>query len=271
MQLQLLQAESALSMVGVETSSQGHTDVPQAPFPLPKCLDTSGADIIIQSSDYTNFPVHKSILASSSQFFRDMFSLPQPSNALGSGLPVVHLSEDAEVVRALITVLYLIPSEIPSSYRVVLALLAAAQKYDMPGIQSSIRAEISHRNMLASIGAEAVIYAIASKNKLLLEAQTAVCLTLDHPLTFEFLGEGLREFEGWALRDLAKFRKSCRDSLVSCLESFLDTQNITSKIWHDCHKLCDYCSRSRSSYERRDNSPALRHGCVTCSRVGSEN
>jgi BTB/POZ domain len=243
-------------MVEVETSSQGHTDIP-ALFPLPKGIDTNKADIIIQSPDNANFPVHKLILASSSQFFRDMFSLPQPSNTFETGLPVVRVSEDAEIVRALITVLYPIPSEIPSSYNVVLGLLAAAQKYDMPGIQSSIRAEVSQRNLLASTGAEAVIYGIASKNKLLPEMQTAARLSLYHPLTFEHLGEGLREFEACALRDLANFRKSCRDSLVSCLESFLDTQNSPSKTWNGCSKLCDTCSRSSYLYQIRANGSAL--------------
>jgi hypothetical protein len=123
----------------------------------------------------------------------------------------------------------------------------------MPGIQSSIRAEVSQRNLLASTGAEAVIYAIASKNRLLPETQTPARLSLDHPLTFEHLGEGLREFEGRALSDLANFRKSCRDSLVSCLESFLDTQNSPSKNWNGCSKLCNYCSRHQS----RVNGSAL--------------
>jgi BTB/POZ domain len=231
---------------GVETTPQRYKGIPRVPLPLPECLDTSTADIIIQSSDNTNYPVHKSILASSSQLFKDLFSLPcfSAGNVQRSELPALPLSEDAEVVRALITVLYPIPSEIPSSYNVVLALLAAAQKYDMPGIQSSIRAEVSQRNLHAPAGDEALVYAMASKNKLLPEAQTAARLTLDHPLTFEFLGENLREFEGRALSDLSSFRMSCRDSLVSCLESFLDTEKGPSKIWNGCSKICNSSSRS---------------------------
>ena len=98
-----------------------------------------------------------------------MFSHPQPSsNAVVNGLPVVHLSEDADLVRALITVLYPIPSEIPASYSMALALLAAAQKYDMSGIQSSIRAEVSQRKLLALTGIVTFfVYAIARKNRLL--------------------------------------------------------------------------------------------------------
>ncbi|KAI0256901.1 hypothetical protein BJV78DRAFT_316289 [Lactifluus subvellereus] len=257
-------------MTGSETCSQGDTGIPLAHFPLPESLDTTEADIIVQSSDYINFPVHKSILASSSQFFRDMFSLPQPSKAVVNGLPVVHLSEDAELIRALITVLYPIPSEIPASYSRVLALLAAAQKYDMSGIQSSIRAEVSQRKLLASTGTTAFVYAIASKNRLLPEVETVARLTLDYPLTFEFLGNGLRLFEGWALRDLASFRKSCRDSIVLCLESFLDAHNGPSKIWINCPRSKaqhrpGYSGQTYSGQPARNDRalPSWLHGLFT--------
>jgi hypothetical protein len=236
MQLQVFQAESTLSTLAGRTCPQVHAGSLQAPLLLPECLDTSGADIIIQSSDYTNFPIHKSILASSSQFFKDMFSLPQPSNAVVNGLPVVHVSEDAELVRALITVLYPIPPKIPTSYDRVLALLAAAQKYDMSTVKSSIRTEVRRKNLLAADGTALFVYAVASKNRLLMESETAARLALNHPLTFEFIGQGLRLFEGRALSDLASFRKSCRDSVVSCLESFLDIRNGPSKIWTPCSK-----------------------------------
>ncbi|KAI0301730.1 hypothetical protein B0F90DRAFT_1592731, partial [Multifurca ochricompacta] len=132
----------------------------------------SGADIIVQSSDNVNFRIHKSILASSSEFFRDMFSLPQPSNdETLDGLPVLHLSEDAGLVRALITLLYPIPSEIPSSYDRLLALLAAAGKYDMFAIQSSIRGEVKYMKLATPTGVAAFrAYAIASSNRLFPEA-----------------------------------------------------------------------------------------------------
>ncbi|KAF8262687.1 hypothetical protein EI94DRAFT_1517841, partial [Lactarius quietus] len=94
--------------------------------------DASQADVIVRSSDDVDFLVHKSILACSSPVFNDMFSLPQPSNNEAvDGLPMVKLAEDAEIVRALITTIYPIPSELPTSYDRILGLLAAAQKYDM--------------------------------------------------------------------------------------------------------------------------------------------
>jgi hypothetical protein len=64
--------------------------------------------------------------------------------------------------------------------------------------------------------------------------ENAARQTLDYPMTFEILGEGLRLFDGWALRDLANFRRRYRDHLVSCFESFLKTEESQFKIWTTC-------------------------------------
>jgi BTB/POZ domain-containing protein len=198
--------------------------------PLPECLGhldvtSSNADIIVQSSNLINFPVRKSVLASSSQVFRDMFLLPQTSaNEIVDGLPVVCLSEDMEIVWALITMLYPIPPEIPSSYERVLVLLAAAQKYDMTTVQSSIHVEIIHRELpTAPTGARAFrAFAIAFSNNLTPEVETTARLTLDYPLTFETLGCKLWLFRGFALCELVGFQRECKDNIISCLELFLD-------------------------------------------------
>ncbi|KAH9990633.1 hypothetical protein BJV74DRAFT_421123 [Russula compacta] len=251
----IAEVESALTILGPgwETFSQHHTCTPGAVLPLPECMSISGADIILQSSDHVSFPVHKSILASSSQVFRDMFSLPQPSDELVNGLPVLHMPEDAELVRALITVLYPIPSEIPAQYDRVLALLAASQKYDMPAVQFSIRAEVNYKNLAVQTGDEAFrAYAIASKHKLSPEMSTAAIRTLDYSLTFESLGSELQYFEGQALRDLANFRKSRRNEVILCLNSFLDARSGPSKIWVGRH--CRLFEVERLAARRRKSS-----------------
>ena len=195
----------------------------------------SEADLILQSSDFVKFRVHKSMLASSSQFFKDMFSLPQPSSEIVDGIPVLQMSEDAELVRALITMLYPIPSEIPVSYDRVLSLLASSHKYDMPAVQFSIRSEVNYRKLTAKTGEQAFrAYAIASRHGLSAETNVAAHLTLDYPMTIESLSSSLYQFEGWALRDLSTFRKTRRDDIVSCLESYLDVRNGSSKIWIGC-------------------------------------
>jgi BTB/POZ domain len=194
------------------------------------------ADVVLQSANHVNFCVHKSALAVSSPLFRDMFSLPQPpDDETVNGLPVVHLSEDADVLNSLISMMYPVPPEIPDADDSVLALLAASQKYDMVAVQSSIRAEVSRKGLLSPKGAEAFrVYAIACRKRLIPEMETTARLTLDYPMTFKYVGEALRLFEGWALRDLANFRQRCSDRLNSCIQSFLDCRNGPSKIWVGC-------------------------------------
>jgi hypothetical protein len=202
----------------------------------PDYSDMPNADIILQSSDLVHFRVHKSALVTSSPFFADMFSLPQPPNdAAPDGLPVVYLSEDAEVLNSLISMLYPVSPKIPSSSDDILALLAAAAKYDMDAVQSSIRVEIGRRELLSSTGAGVYrVYAVARSKGLIPEAEAAARLTLGYPLTFESLGDTLRLFEGCALRDLADFRVRSIRYLCSNWGDFLDCFRGPSVIWVDC-------------------------------------
>jgi hypothetical protein len=216
---------------------------------LLKHLDMPDADIIIQSCDLVNFRVHKSALSLSSPIFGDMLSLPQPldDDAI-DGLPVVRLSENAEVLNSLLTLLYPIPSAIPISYDNSLRLLVASKKYDMVGVQSRIRAEIQSRKFPTPTGAATFrAYAIASSGGLSSERETSARLTLDSPMTFEDLSDELPFFEGWALCDLIGFRKRCRDNLISCFELFLNLQDPPFNIWMSCRS-------SPSTYSNSDNT-----------------
>ena len=81
------------------------------------------ANIIIRSSDLVDFRVHKSVLAFVSPFFRDLLSLPQPSDSESiDGLPVVELSEDSELLNSLVSILYPVRTAMPNSYEKVLYL-----------------------------------------------------------------------------------------------------------------------------------------------------
>ena len=166
-----------------------------------------------------------------------MFSLPQPpDNGVVDGLPVLRLSEDAEVLECLLTMLYPVPSVVPDSYDKALTLLAASQKYDMVGIQSRIRSEIQCRKFSTSTGVGVFrAYAISSRAGLPSERETLARLTLNFPMTLEYLCDELPSFEGWALRDLIGFRKRCRDNLISCIQSFLDFVRPPSNIWTPCN------------------------------------
>jgi hypothetical protein len=216
--------------------SEGHATTPDNVCPPPKYSVMSNADVILRSTDDVNFCVHKSVLVTSSPFFDAMFTLPQPQNDEDvDGLPVVPVSEDAEVLNSLISMLYPVTPEIPDTDDNILALLAATQKYDMASIQSSIRSEVSRKGLLSPKGAEAFrLYAIACRNKLVPEMEAIALLTLGYPMTFESLGEALRSFEGWALRDLINFRQLCTDRLISCFQSFFDHRSGPSRVWAGC-------------------------------------
>ncbi|KAI9435056.1 hypothetical protein H4582DRAFT_1786642, partial [Lactarius indigo] len=144
------------------------------------------ANIVLRSSDQVNFRVHKSLLAMSSPFFDDLLSLPQPPDGeTVDGLPVVQLSEDADLLNSLVSLIYPVPPVIPGSYEKVFALLAACQKYDMESIQSDIRDEIEGGKFPMPVGTESFrAYAIASNLGLIPEMEDAARMTLSYHMTF---------------------------------------------------------------------------------------
>ncbi|KAH8985657.1 hypothetical protein EDB86DRAFT_2328595 [Lactarius hatsudake] len=191
-------ADSTLALVREEPTSESL----DPPF-VPLCLNLPDASLIIRSSDQVDFRVHKSLLAVSSPFFEDLLSLPQPPDDELIGLPVIQLSEDADLLNSLISLLYPIATVIPSSYEKVFALLVACQKYDMESVQSNIRAEIKRGTFPAPAGAECFrAYAIASSMELIPEMESAARLTLGYPMTFESLGEQVRSLKGRELCNL---------------------------------------------------------------------
>jgi hypothetical protein len=153
--------------------------------------------------------------------------------------------------------LYPIPSELPNSYDKALTLLATCQKYDMVGVQSRIRTEIQSRSFPTLTGAETFrSYAISSNGELPSEREKLARLTLDFPMTFEYLCDELPLFDGWALRDLVGLRKRCRDNLVSCFESLLNLDKPPFNIWITCRND-QYYSQSYPSSGSRCTPPWL--------------
>ena len=140
---------------------------------------------MVQSSDVVNFRVNKVVLSVSSPFFADMFSLPQPPyKEVIDGLPVVRLSEHAETLDYPLTMLYPFPCVAPDGYDKALQLLDAAQKYDMVGVQSYIRAQIKCREPILLTRNEAFrAISISSGARLLPEMETSARHTLEFPMT----------------------------------------------------------------------------------------
>ena len=148
---------------------------------------------------------------------------------------MVHLSEDADTLNSLISMLYPVPPEIPFDDDGILTLLAAATKYDMDAVQSLIRTEVDRKKLLSCFSHGAFrVYAVAYSKRLVPEMATAARDTLRLPLTFEALSYSLRSFEGGALRDLADFRLRSIGNFSSNLKSFSGCIKGPSKIWVGC-------------------------------------
>ena len=103
-------------------------DINQTTSP-PETFDVSDTNLIIRSSDFVDFRVHKSMLAMASPFFEDLLSLPQPSDSeTVDGHPVVQLSEGSELLNSLVSILYPVPKAMPNSYEKVLSLLVTCRR-----------------------------------------------------------------------------------------------------------------------------------------------
>ncbi|KAI0738444.1 hypothetical protein C8Q80DRAFT_1241855 [Daedaleopsis nitida] len=115
----------------------------------------SDADVVFSTSDGVRFRLHKLVLSLSSDFFKDMFSLPQsqslqttkssalPENAALDELPVVECSEPGNILENLFRLCYPIRDPTFSTIEEIRATTEAAMKYDMPEAIHLMRRELA--------------------------------------------------------------------------------------------------------------------------------
>ncbi|KAI8996538.1 hypothetical protein BD414DRAFT_575850 [Trametes punicea] len=132
-------SSSSTSLMFRSTVSRSRVDHP---------FNDPSADIVFRSSDKVHFKVHKIILSLASDFFRDMFSLPQPESpsphpgassggnsgsttAVLDGLPVVPVTENSAVLDNLFRLCYPISDPSLNNVDDVRLTLEAAMKYQM--------------------------------------------------------------------------------------------------------------------------------------------
>jgi len=102
------------------------------------------ADVILSSCDGVLFRVPSATLKMTSSWFRTMFKLPQPSTSLNppvrSSPDTITLSEDSTTLENLLRMVCGLVIPTLSSWDAVEPILYAAEKYDMPGPHSIVRA-----------------------------------------------------------------------------------------------------------------------------------
>ncbi|KAI1790301.1 hypothetical protein LXA43DRAFT_1017381 [Ganoderma leucocontextum] len=133
----------------------------------------SNADIMFRSSDNVIYKLHKLVLSLASDFFSDMFELPQPTLPSDlnlptkptdgqevDGLPVIPISEPSSVLTPLLLLCYPFDSDPDlASIAQVRTVLEAAVKYDLRKAVKTTR----HRLRELVPFAPLLVYAIACK------------------------------------------------------------------------------------------------------------
>ncbi|KAH8110812.1 hypothetical protein DFH11DRAFT_1618868 [Phellopilus nigrolimitatus] len=210
-------------------------------------FDNPDADLILRTSDEMDFRVMKVVLALSSPFFKDMFTLPQPGSSdrrgtslspMGSeSIPIVSITESSVVLDPLLRICY--PVESPRLHQQDIALigdvLGAALKYDIDVAISYTR--VCLRKHLASCSGDAVAaYAIACQFKLDDEARFAAKEYLKLPSPGPAVPQ-LALLSGMDYYYLLDYHKKVSDAVVSLFRKaeFLHTALVNlSSSNHPC-------------------------------------
>ncbi|THG94661.1 hypothetical protein EW026_g6850 [Hermanssonia centrifuga] len=151
------------------------------------------ADVIVRSSDEIEFRVHKFILSTASCIFADTFSVPQPESFKvvddelddeggedgEDDLPIVALTEDAETLRVILRTLYADGISTIEDLGLLARVLAAAEKYEMAGIISTLAPFLHTTRFLESepLRVFAIAYHFTLTEAILMAAKA----TLLHP------------------------------------------------------------------------------------------
>ncbi|KAG6902547.1 hypothetical protein C0995_014936 [Termitomyces sp. Mi166 len=127
------------SRIDLEASTEQMAVTGNHPFENPD------ADIILRSSDQplpTDFRVFKFLLSLASPFFAKAFTLPQPPTDVSEDVPVMEMQENAKTLRMILGFCYPISvHRLPrlTTLEDVRAILKAAEKYEMKGVQEHVR------------------------------------------------------------------------------------------------------------------------------------
>lgn len=187
-------------------------------------LYTSDSDVLLLSSDNTEFSVHRCILAAASPFFEDMFTLPQPPAHLANEElhPVVPVTEPSSTVHALLRFVYPVSHPTISSLDELATILGAAVKYDFLGAISSLRKQLISPTFLRDDPMR--VFAIANRYDFENEAQVASRYTLSIAILDRPLSDDLRFITAHSYHRLLVLHKKRSDDAQALLEIHEDVQ-----------------------------------------------
>jgi hypothetical protein len=189
-------------------------------------MDDPDADVILCSCKHREFRVLKIHVTKVSPVLRELIQSASASHTANptSPLPSVQLSNSDAVLSSLLTFILPMIPVLPSTLESTMALLSAAQKYQMDSILSRIRAAVGSQNP-PFIRRETAfqVYSLARMHGLRQEALQAARTTLTFPFTFRDLEDELETIHGIYIHELWRYYQSVRTHLKSDLEVFRAT------------------------------------------------
>ncbi|KAI0684797.1 hypothetical protein BC835DRAFT_1292096 [Cytidiella melzeri] len=170
------------------------------------------ADAVLASKDGILFHIHSHTLKTTSGWFSSMFSLPQKEQETPGSHPqvTVYLDEDSVVLENLFRCVCGLTIPQLDSYDVIEPLLYAAEKYDMPGPLSIVRALVMTPPLLED---PLRLFVISCRYGWVDIAQHAARQTLTLNILHESNRPVLRKLDALPLLSLIDLHRGRRDLL----------------------------------------------------------
>ncbi|KAF7974704.1 hypothetical protein HWV62_11489 [Athelia sp. TMB] len=201
-------------------------------------FDHAGADVILRSSDNVDFRVFKLFLSFGSPFFEDLFSLPQSASdgsETRDGLPVVPVSETANILRMLLAMCYpmgAVDQPALNKLEEVDMLLDAAIKYGIERVEKRVREALVAP--LCLHGNEVRVFSIACRRKLEVEAKVAARASLGQPIMEVESGPELKLLSADTFFRLLKYHQACIKAAREAAAKFVLPNATFSQYCNNC-------------------------------------
>lgn len=190
------------------------------PIDAPAPFNRSHADVILRTSDNVDFRFYKLLLTLASPFFANMFALPQPcsldeaADETKYGLPIIPVAEKSLVLQKLLGLCSPVyDTELPvlESLDVVMAVLDAADKYDMKCVGKFVVKMITAPEFLEQEPMR--VFAIACRYRAELETNVAARYMLRFAVwELAYVAE-LDFISGSDYQRLVKYHASCGQAM----------------------------------------------------------
>lgn len=182
-----------------------------------------------ESTEFRDFHTHKAILSSASTVFHDMFSVPQPPQPADgdTNLPIVQVTESAEVFETFLQFIYPIEPPTINSPQNVYNLLQLASKYLTSGVHARLRQALVSPSFLRSD--PVWVYAIACHMDLGEETKLAITHTYQIDLVQDVSHSLLQSMTTEMYNRLLRSHATRRQQLITALNQTKSPPSVAGK------------------------------------------